>query len=448
MKEKSIITEDKNQNITLFRDLPDAENYSRYSKQLNKIFSYHSYSKFCKNLNRKDQRKIITFKDQVRKWFSLSNKSTDLRRFEKFDIEKFKLCLEKMEIKELSLFNKKKDYLEKRNHNRKIINAFTKNKLLQIKNKEKNMQKPDIGKYNPKYEIIGKHVYQVSFGQNFYDFNNTKTEDNSILGKTKNIFNIKSKTLYNSHNHNHINETLKTSNKKIIKAKTQTKMTGVDKINKNIKSRNKKIKNLKTANLFKEIHLNNFEKEEKSIENLTKEKAFNKGRNKSNINDSNHTNDYSLFFPKLKKRFNANNNTKENTDIYPDSFSKTLFNKSLSKNNQNFTIRDYSLNVKQKGNVNFNNISSGKKNACFFDVMAKKNRIPPVGIYDPSYSLIFSRTKNVYFDRGNSNKKLKKKLFNKIFADYHPTIEYELFSSLNENSNNNSVNKNNGIIYK
>ena len=80
--------------------------------------------------------------------------------------------------------------------------------------------------------------------------------------------------------------------------------------------------------------------------------------------------------------------------------------------------------------------------------MAKKNRIPPVGIYDPSYSLIFSRTKNVYFNKRNSNKKLKKKLFNKIFADYHPTIEYELFSSLNENSNNNSVNKNNGIIYK
>lgn len=448
MKEKSILTEDRKQNITLFSDLPDTENFSRYSNQLNKIFSYHSYSKFCKNLNRKDTRKIITFKDQVRKWFSLSNKSKDLRRFEKFDIEKFKLCLEKMEIKELSLYNKKKDYLEKRNYNRKIINAFTKNKLSQIKNKEKNMQKPDIGKYNPKYEIIGRHTYQVSFGKNFNDFNNVKTEENSILGKTKSIFNIKSKTVYNNCKRNHINESLKTSNKKIIRAKTQTKMTGINKINQNHKTRNIKIKNLKTANLFKEISLNNFEKEEKSIANLTKENAFIKGRNNLNINDSNHTNDYSLFFPKLKKRLNTHNNAKENTDINPDSFSNTLFNKSQSKNNQNFTIRDYSINIRQKGNVNFNKISSGKKDVCFFDEVAKSNRIPPVGIYDPSYSLIFSRTKNVYFNRRNSNKKLKKKLFNKIFADYHPTIEYELFSSLNENSNNNSVNKNNRIIYK
>lgn len=446
MKENSILTEDRKQNITLFSDLPDTENFSRYSNQLNKIFSYHSYSKFCRNLNKKDEKKIITLKDQMRKWLSLSNKSKDLKRFEKFDIEKFKSSLEKMEIKELSLYDKKKDYLNKRNYNRKLIYAFTKSKLSEIKNKEKHMQKPDIGKYNPKYEIIGKHTYQVSFGKSFYDFNNIKTEDNSSLAKTKNIFNIKSKTAYN--NHCHLNENSKTSNKTIIRAKTQTKMTGINKINKNIKSRNAKIKNLKTVNLFKEISLNNFEKEEKSIENLTKKSAFNKGRNNLNINDFSHTNEYSLFFPKLKKKFNINNNAIENTNINSDSYSNTLFNKSLIKNNQNFTIRDYSLNVKQKGNVNFNKISSGKKGVCFFDEVAKKNRIPPVGIYDPSYSLIFSRTKNVYFNNRNSNKKLKKKLFNKIFADYHPTIEYELFSSLNENSNSNSVNKNNGLIYK
>ena len=249
----------------------------------------------------------------------------------------------------MSLYNKKKDYLEKRNYNRKIINAFTKNKLSQIKNKEKNMQKPDIGKYNPKYEIIGRHTYQVSFGKNFNDFNNVKTEENSILGKTKSIFNIKSKTVYNNCKRNHINESLKTSNKKIIRAKTQTKMTGINKINQNHKTRNIKIKNLKTANLFKEISLNNFEKEEKSIANLTKENAFIKGRNNLNINDSNHTNDYSLFFPKLKKRLNTHNNAKENTDINPDSFSNTLFNKSQSKNNQNFTIRDYSINIGNGG---------------------------------------------------------------------------------------------------
>ena len=444
MKEKSILTEDKKQNITLFSDLPDTENFSRYSNQLNKIFSNHSYSKFYRNLNKKDEKKIITFKDQIRKWFSLSNKSKDLRIFENFDVEKFKLCLEKMEVKELSLYNKKKDYIDKRNYNRKLIYAFTKNKLSQIKNKEKHMEKHDIGKYNPKYEIIGKHIYQVSFGKNFSDFNNNKTEDNFSLGKTKSIFNIKSKTIYN--NHNHINESFNTSNKKISKAKTQTKLTGVNKINKNNMSRNTKIKNLKTENLFKEISLNNFGKEEKSIENLNKESAFNKGRNKININAFNHTNDYSLFFPKVKKKFN--NYAKENIEINPDSYSNTFFNKSLSKNNPNFTIRDYSLNVRQKCNVNFNKISSGKKDVCFFDIVAKNNRIPPVGIYDPSYSLIFSRTKNVYFNKRNSNKKLKKKLFNKIFADYHTTIEYELFSSLNENSNNNSVNKNNGILYK
>ena len=99
--------------------------------------------------------------------------------------------------------------------------------------------------------------------------------------------------MINNHNHNQIIESFNALNKKIIRAKTQTKLTGVNKTNKNYKGRNTKIKNLKTENIFKEISSNNFGREEKSKENISKESALNKGRNKLNLHDSHHTNDYS-----------------------------------------------------------------------------------------------------------------------------------------------------------
>ena len=89
-------------------------------------------------------------------------------------------------------------------------------------------------------------------------------------------------------------------------------------------------------------------------EDFKTDEEFNKGRNKINLNVFNHTNDYSLFFPKLKKKFKSN--AKENTEINPDSCSNTFFNRSLSKNNQNFTIKI----KKNKNVISFEEAKNGK----------------------------------------------------------------------------------------
>ena len=195
MKKYNPLLEDKNENISLFGDIIDQKKYSKYSNQLNKIFS--DYSRFYKDLTKVKEKRPITFKDQINNWLNLSNNSKNFYK-EKFDLNEFKSKLKEIKEKEI-LLEKKKKNIDRRTIRRKLLSQITANKVIKIKNKNKMLHNPCLGIYNPSYEAIGKHKYQATFGnQNFDDFNNNKSNRDKYnnLIETNSYHDIKSKTIY------------------------------------------------------------------------------------------------------------------------------------------------------------------------------------------------------------------------------------------------------------
>lgn len=398
MKNFNLLTEDRKENINLFKHIIDPEKYSKYSNQLNKVFSSNSYSKFFNDLTKVEEKKQITLKDKVKKWLNLTNNSS--RLFSKnFDINKFKTKLKEMEEKELLLFEKRKKTNDKRILKRKLLSQITADKVLKIKIKRKVLQLPGVGVYSPQYDSIGKHTYRVTFEkQNFDDFNKSENKhktNKKNLKQISNSFCKKSKTL---------DKDLK-YNKTLIKVQHKNKI----KEKKNILSNNN------NKDIMKNISLNNMGNSKKVNPNKFK------------------MNDALLFFQKLKRN-KRNKSNNENNSLGSNSYKKTLSDQStFNKHNNNLTLMNNTSNIKIKGNVFFD---KNKKTDCYFEEMAKKNKSPPVGFYHPNYSSIFVRTTNIFFPSIKKNKNVKKKLINKVIANYNQTIKYELFNILNQKNIN------------
>jgi len=428
MEKYNPLAEDKKENINLFCDIIDPKKLSKYSSQLNKIFSSYSYSTFYNNLTKiKEEKKPITLKDKINEWLYLSNFTNKFP--EHFNMDKFKSKLKEMELQEILSLEKRKKYKNNNMIKRKLISQFTKNKVSKIKDKYKLLQNPCIGVYNPKYESIGKHTYQVSFGkQNLSDYNNKDRNHNNIDNKN-NSFNLKSKTLYSYREKNY---NLKKFEKDLNKAHTQIKFNRINKL----KFKNK---NTDENNLFNKTNYNNNETNETNetiIHNSSRRiKRIMNHKNKINNNEK------ILFFPKLKRN-KRNKSNNENIILYLNT--STLKN-SLTKNRtinhnlinkRSMSIRENNKNNNVKGIIKFDKISSNRKIGGYFEEIAKKNQSPPVGIYYPSYSSIFRRTTNVFIsNKKNKNKKfknIKKNLLNKIITNYNQNKEFELFHSLNK----------------
>ena len=376
MDKQISLREDRRQNINLFNDLSETQNYSKYSKELNKIFSFHSYQKFLNGLKRLEEKKVTSNKDTIEGLFNSSN-PTKLKKYKEFDIEKFKLNLKKMKIKELSLHSRKKQYYDKILLNRKLLLDSTKNRLLKIKNKEKLFEVPGIGKYNPKYDAITKHTFQVVFEkQNFYDYNNANTDKNNSLDKTKSSFRVKTINANST-----CERYFKTFKKTINRAQTQSKMTTLNKSNETF-SKNKKLKYNKTLT-------DNWNDEDK-VNNNFDINIFNVNKKK-------------LFFPRFKKK---NENKFNRTNYISNSYSTKdkIFIKDIKNNiNNELTIKDYISNNKK-------NISKNPKSRKPFNQIANNTNISPLGIYEPNYSPIFSRTSSNFLSNKKKNN-MKMKLF-------------------------------------
>ena len=284
-----------------------------------------------------------------------------------------------MKIKELALLTKKKQYYDKILLERKILLNSTKNRLLKIKKKEKLFEVPGIGKYNPKYEAITKHTFQVVFGrQNFYDFN---TDKNSSLDKTKRSFRIKTLNS-NSTCERYFNTFKKTINR----AQTQSKMTTLNKKNTTF-YKNKQLKYNKTLT----DNLNDSEKKMKVIQNMIQK---NEDRIVNHLDINNFKiNKAKLFFPKfIKKEENKNKNNKTKHAISNSYSTKDkIYNKSKIKNISNeLPIKDYISNLKK-------NIPKNQKSGKHIKQNMKDNNFSPLGNYEPNYSPIFSRTSSNFF---------------------------------------------------
>ena len=406
MKKKKYnpLIEDKKENINLFRDIVDPQKYSKYSNQLNKVFSSYSYSKFINDLTRKEVKKPLTLKDQINQWLNLSSYSTKFR-LDNFDINDFKSKIKEIEEKNILLTQvKRKKYIDKRILKRKLLSQMTKDKVLKIKNKYKFKQSPCLGVYHPIYDSIGKHSYQVTFErQNFTDFNNNKDNNRDKYNNLKKIdtyLNIRSTKLDRKKNKKLINNDIKISNK----TQTQFKLNHIKKN----KSENKNTKKDDTKNLSERNKENN-----------------KKNPKKISIN-------VDLMLISKVKRNKRNKSTNENLAL--NIFKNTLSNQSTFNDNYNLTVRDSTSFYRIKGNVIFDKISNNKNIGSYFEEIAKKRTSPAVGTYRPNYSPIFNRTTNIFFHNKIKNDKNAKKKFHKIIASYNQTTKYELFDILNKNS--------------
>ena len=410
MKNYDALTEDRKENIDLFKHMIEPEQYSYYSHQLNKVFSKNSYFKFFNDLSKVEEKKQIIFKDKIQQWLNLSNYSTNIGS-ENFNIKKFKSKLKEMEAKEIE---KRKKNNDKRTIKRKLLSQLTANKILEIKNKSK-FNNPCIGVYNPIYESIGKHTYRVTFGKNFDDFNNENKNKKSNSENKNKSFSIKSKTIDKNLKYN---KKILNFQKKANKTQTQIRMRHINK--NNLFSEN---------NFFQNIILN------KTIMKNLSQEYRNKTKNKLNLRKI-MLNDDLLFFPKIKRK-KRNKNINENLNNICNSFKDTKSNQNTFNKNIYLTFKDSSSNRKIKGNVNFDKISTNKKVGSYFEEIAKKNKSPPVGIYHPIYTSIFERTTNIIFPCNKNNKNGKKKYIHKVITNYNQNGDYELFNILN----NKGVNK-------
>ena len=395
MRKHNILAEDREENINLFNDLINSPKYSKYSSELNKVFSKYSYSKFLTDLSKIEEKKPVTLKHKIHEWLNLSNYSTNKLYPENFDIKLFKKSLNEMKKKEELSAEKRKNDFHKRGYKRKLLSQLTADKVLKIKNRIRRLNRPCIGAYNPIYNAIGKHSYQVKFEQkDFEEFNNTD-KFNSLENIDKSL-NIKSKTVYNDRTkHEKFNFLKNNKNRTLTEIKTNF-------------SKNKKRKI--------ELH------------DLTYSKNNKIKINKNNIKDKD-----LLLFSKLKNKKRNKNNS--NIFLNSKEFTNTLYNQSNFDYKKNLTERNKSPSLNIKGNVNFDKISTNKNIGCYFEEMAKKIVSPSIGIYHPNYSSIFSKTKNVFFHSTSKRKNpkiIKKALLNKIITNYNQTIKYELFNILNK----------------
>ena len=390
MRKYNVLTEDREENINIFSDINNSPKYSKYSNQLNKVFSKYSYSKFITDLTKIEEKKPITIKQKIHNWLNLSNYSTKLQP-SNFDIKLFKKSLSKMKKKAVLSEETRKNNIFKRGYKRKLLAHLTADKVLKIKNKAKKVFNPSIGTYNPIYEAIGKHTYQVKFEKkDFEDFNNI--DKYNSLESTDKSLNLKSKTIYID--------------------RTKHKLLDFEK-NKN--------------RTHTEIKSNFSKIEKRKIEfiNLTEGKK----NNRININSQNNNLNKDLLLITKGKSTKISKNNK-NIFLNSKNLKKALYNQNTFDYKKNLTSRKKCLSRNIKGNVNFDKISSNKNVGCYFEEMAKKIVSPPIGIYHPNYSSIFAKSQTVYFPRNTKN--VKKTLLNKVITNYNQTIKYELFNILNK----------------
>ena len=462
-----IYTKDHFENVRIFHDIEKKKKFSTYSLELNRVFGDKSYDTFYKNLiahRRARGENFIAL-------FQRPKNMNEMKKFEEpFNIASFEEALKNMKLKTDKLNFKIKNPYISRPPNLSITKAKTQKLLKNLKSKKlgkkvKNLKKkniylpevPDVGRYNPSFDVLRKHTYQVSFStSNFSDYN----KNGRPLGE-KNIF----KNLYSTDYSYNVNNYIK--NKPLnIKSITEMSKTMQQNINShrsklfrkknlylstsqlfNTKTMNKEdpnnnsgvlnnsqiiIRNNGDAHSRCHKHLNNLYNSNSSFSfedsklnksagsNKSKNNSKSKNKNKSNTADKNLKNNHCLKFDNYSER-------------------KPLINK-LNYTSEQFTNpKAFDLNYPARNKnvcLDFNKLSTSKsKQKCFVDIEASRNKNPPLGLYYPKYDLTSAKTTNVFLDKKvnplSNDRRLKKILFS-----YQVPSNYLLFQSLNNNNKN------------
>ena len=380
----NVYKNDRIENIKMFSDIQSPKGYSTYTMNLDKVFGEKSYDNFYKGLISPKQFKDNTFI----KLFEKENSPQKIKKGEQiFNINQFKESLNNMKLKENEKSRKLKNpFNEKLRTTNNILlkKEFDKNKNSKI-NKAYFPQVPEVGRYNPSYSIINKHIYQVTFGnielKSYFDRKENddynKTERNNIQISLKK--NIKKNLITEINNNRQYSNTISTSHS-IIKNLKKMKNGGKKKFNKN-----GIIKNLK------------FNSKSENKSNYTKTYYENK----------NHCLKFELYTPR-----------------------KPLSKEILYNTGFNFKIPNYYTEKYIHGNVDFNKVSINIRKKSYFDQVPKKQISPPLGHYHPKFDSILNKTRDIYLVRKEIENTKKRKL-NKIIYNYKKNSYYEIVTSLN-----------------
>lgn len=375
------------ENLKIFSDLKIQKEYSNKSKELNSKFNDFTYSRFYENLKNYNK-KIKSI--NINSFVSISSDPNKSKKkvYKEFDISKIKASIEKMKKKENILKEKRLHPFTERCLYSNPIYTLLKDKLKRVttekmkllkKDRDNKPNTPEIGRYNPIYESINKHIQQVVFSlKNFNEYNN------ELLEKTKTKINEK------------IIENEK--NKFVLR---------------------KKNRKISSCNLKKD---NNFTIEKKD-----------KKKNKSKLNNNIFYN--TAVIKKNIKRIEGRNVDKNNHCLRFESYTsrRPLMNKIFYKTENNIEISSLFLQKNFKGSVRFNKVSSNKNSTDYFEkLINEKKDIPSLGFYRPNYSLVTNKTMNIFFNgKRNQKKNLKITKLKKILGRYNIRDEYQLFNLLN-----------------
>ena len=208
---QKIIQEDHSENVKMFSDIRNPKGFSNFTTNLNRTFGDQSYSNFYKVLMNPKKYKCNSFIKLFEKDNS-SKQQQDKNTEETFNIIQFTKSLKKMKSKEKERIEKLKNpFLERlRKKNSNLLKREYNKSLKSKKLKPYFPKVPEVGRYNPSYDIITKHSYQVYFGNveskkikekdNDYieDYKNSKKIDYKNICKKMQNLNTKNKTMEKS----------------------------------------------------------------------------------------------------------------------------------------------------------------------------------------------------------------------------------------------------------
>ena len=360
-----IYRKDHLENIRIFGDIDQKKKYSLYSIELDRAFGDKSYGKFFQNLRENKKSKINSFKELFEKE---KNEANNLKRFKErtFNPTEFKQALETMkkktEQKEYRIKNPYKTRIAKnallsikstkfntlnagdlQNRKRRIFNRFKKSNPKKKESKIYLPDVPDLGRYNPSYDVLRKHTYQVCFTTKIfteYNKENNKMEERLIWNRN---------TISNMSNIKNI------------------------KLNKNNEICSKLKKILKKNYSFNKSKIS---KKNKSFDDLTENKGL------LNMSYSPFKNNHCLKFENYSDR-------------------KPMITKYLYRTEKCYDPYKSPQTPSTNICIKFNKLSTSvNKEISYFDKIAQKNVNPPLGTYKPNYNAIFRNlTTNIYIDK-------------------------------------------------
>ena len=461
-----VYAKDNTENLKIFDDIERKKNFSNYSIELNRLFGDKSYDNFYKNLIENKKARCSNFVSMFQKPKNMAG----LKIYEEpFNIVNFEEKLKKMKLKSEKLSYKVKNPYKSRPQMKSITKTKTERLLKRLKNKKfgkknensKNSkiklkkdkiylpEVPDVGRYNPSYDILRKHTYQACFStSNFHDFNKNNTQFND-----RNLFKILNSIDYKYNFYdNKIRQIYIQTND--INNITKTMNDNLSKNNKKTLNKNKK-KCISTSPLFnnRKININIINSDKDELNNssniindsqiLIRTNGDIHSRCQKRVNNLyNTSSNFSFDDSKLNSNKSIYNsgiiNLKNNHCLKFNNYSKRkpIINK-LNYTVEHFTNAEaFNMNYPGRNNnacVEFNKLSTCKnKQKSYFEVEANKNKNPPLGAYNPKFESTFYRvTTNIFLDKNKipltNQRKLKKIMFN-----YNVPSKYLLFQSLNK----------------